>query len=328
MPTIRKRKTGYQAIVRLARHQPQSQIFDTKARAAAWGHALEAKLRDQGKGIIKATLQDAINKFIADVCPTMKSGGNYKKRLLALSRTAGLLPVLRQVSEVTAADLTRFRDTRLAQVAIATVRKEMAILRSMFESARRDWGMLSTNPIDDVKKPPAPPDRDRLFVGDELERILAALGWKGAVETTQHQVAAALLLAFETAMRSGEILGLTWDRVHLEAQYVSLPETKNGDQRDVSLSTTAVSLLKLMKGKDKMSVFTVGDGSRDTLFRKARDKCKIKNLHFHDSRANAIVMLSKKLDIHDLARMIGHRDLNSLLIYYRQTATTIAARLG
>lgn len=35
----------------------------------------------------------------------------------------------------------------------------------------------------------------------------------------------------------------------------------------------------------------------DALFRKARDRCGIVDLHFHDSRANAITMLARHLDI-------------------------------
>lgn len=284
-------------------------------------------MRDLKRGIVKATLQDAIDRYIKEVCPDIKSGPNYAKRLKALARVHGLLPTLRQIGDVTAQDLSAFRDKRLAVVAVATVRKEMTILRSVFESARRDWGMIATNPIGDVKKPPAPPSRDRLFGGDELTRITCQLGYTDKVETLQHQVAVALLLAFETAMRSGEIVGLTWPRVHLEARYVSLPETKNGDSRDVPLSTKAVALLKQLQGIDPVQVFTVTDASRDALFRKARDACKIHNLHFHDSRANAITRLAKKLDIHDLARMIGHRDLKSLLIYYRKSASDIAGDL-
>jgi integrase len=328
MPTIRKRDSGYQAIIRIAGHPPQSQVFDTKARAQAWGYAVEAELRAIRRGTIKATLQDAIDKYILYVCPTHKSGQNEVKRLKALAKTPGLLPVLRNLPDVTAKDLSRFRDVRLEQVSVATVRKEMGILRSVLESARRDWGMIQTNPMSDVKRPPAPPHRSRLFVGDELPRIVAALGYVDEVETLQHEVAVALLLAFETAMRAGEIIGLTWNRVHLDAQYVTLPETKNGDSRDVALSTRAVELLQKMQGVDPVTVFTVTPASRDALFRKARDACKIKDLHFHDSRANAITALSKKLDIHDLARMIGHRDYKSLAIYYRKTASDIAKSLG
>lgn len=283
-------------------------------------------MREQAKGIVRATFQDAIDKYITDVAPTHKGGTNEIKRLKALSSTVGLLPVSKQLPDVTSQDLSKFRDKRLEQVSIATVRKEMTIIRSVLESARRDWGMVAVNPIADVKKPPSPPNRNRLFVGDELERILVALDYKGAVTTLQHQVAVALLLAFETGMRAGEILGLEWCRVF--PRYVTLPETKNGDQRDVPLSTKAVELLTLMRGKDKQFVFTITAASLDALFRKARDKCDIKNLHFHDSRANAITALSKKLDVLDLARMIGHRDIKNLMIYYRKTASDIANRLG
>lgn len=329
MPTIIKRANGYQCRVRLAGHEPQSAIFDTKARAAAWGHAVEAKLRDQARGIVRATLQDAIDKYIKDVCPEHASGDNEAKRLRALAKMVPpVLPVLRNLPDVTAQDLSRFRDARLAVVSVATVRKEMTIIRSVLESARRDWGMIATNPIADVKRPPAPPDRKRLMLPAERDKIAAACGFEGQVTTTTHQVAVAMLLALETAMRAGEMLGLTWADVHLQAQYVSLPKTKNGDQRDVPLSTRAVDLLAAMVGVDAVKVFTITSASLDALFRKVRDACKLDDLHFHDTRATALTNLSKKLDVLELARMVGHRDLKSLMIYYRPTASTLAAKLG
>ena len=329
MPTPTKRANGtWQIKIRLAGHPAESQVFDSKTKGMAWGYAREAELRAQGKGLVKATFQDAVDKYIKDVCPTHKSGDNEAKRLMALCKMPGLLPVLRPLTEVTAVDLSRFRDTRLEQVSVATVRKEMTIIRSALESARRDWGMLESNPISDVKKPPAPPDRKRLFTEDETKRILLALNYHGNVTTLQHQVAVALLLAFETGMRAGELLGMTWCAVNLDARYVTLPETKNGDQRDVSLSSKAIDLISKLKGLDKTYVFTVTSASLDALFRKAREKCGIENLHFHDSRANAITALSQKLDVLDLARMIGHRDIKNLMIYYRKSATLIANKLG
>ena len=51
-------------------------------------------------------------------------------------------------------------------------------------------------------------------------------------------------------------------------------------------------------------------------------------LHFHDSRAEAIWRLSKKFDVMELARVIGHRDLRSLMIYYQVSADELADRLG
>lgn len=45
-------------------------------------------------------------------------------------------------------------------------------------------------------------------------------------------------------------------------------------------------------------------------------------------RAVALTKLSKKLNVLELAKMIGHRDTKSLMIYYRETADEIADKLG
>jgi integrase len=55
-------------------------------------------------------------------------------------------------------------------------------------------------------------------------------------ENFTQQIMIAFLLAIETAMRAGEIRGLTWDRVYLMNRYVTLNETKNGTKRHVPLS--------------------------------------------------------------------------------------------
>ena len=75
-------------------------------------------------------------------------------------------------------------------------------------------------------------------------------------------------------------------------------------------------------------MFGLSDQLRDALFRKSRDRCELPNLHFHDARAEAIWRLSKKLDVMELARVIGHRDLKSLLLYYQTSADELAAKLG
>ena len=75
--------------------------------------------------------------------------------------------------------------------------------------------------------------------------------------------------------------------------------------------------------------WTVTSASLDALFRKARGRCGIEDLHFHDSRAEALTRLSEKVDVLTLAKISGHRDINLLSrVYYRITAAQIALRLG
>jgi len=77
-----------------------------------------------------------------------------------------------------------------------------------------------------------------------------------------------------------------------------------------------------------VNVFTVDNESLSTLFRRARIKTGIEDLHFHDTRYQAITNLSKKLTVIQLSRVVEHRDLKSLIIYYNETATELAGLLN
>jgi integrase len=48
---------------------------------------------------------------------------------------------------------------------------------------------------------------------------------------------------------------------------------------------------------------------------------------FHDSRHEAITRLASKLNVLELARMVGHTNINQLRTYYNATAEDIASRL-
>jgi integrase len=215
-------------------------------------------------------------------------------------------------------------------VSAASVRREWNLLHHAFNIAVNEWKWLTENPMKGVRRPAPPQPRDRRISQDEIDRLLFALGYEHeqTLATLTARVGAAMLFAIETAMRAGEITGLTWERVNLEKRFVRLPKTKNGTARDVALSTEAVRILhKLGANQSDESVFGLESPQIDALFRKAKGRALIHDLHFHDTRHEAITRLSKKLDVLDLARMVGIRDLRILMVYYNATATEIAARL-
>ena len=57
-----------------------------------------------------------------------------------------------------------------------------------------------------------------------------------------------VVFAIENTMGRGEILSLTWENVNLEKRYVHLPDTKNGDSRNVLLSPEPTRLLSNLSG--------------------------------------------------------------------------------
>lgn len=319
MASIRPRGSSWRAEL-YKNGQRESETFPTKRQAIAWAQQREAEL--VGQRLPDHTVAEALRRYAREVAPKHK-GERWeivRLSLLERDRLASVdLPALRPIH------ISEWRERRLQAVSGASVRREMNLLQSVFKWCRRDWGWLAIDPMKDVDKPPSPTGRRRRISQEEIDRLTIALGYNGGEpQTVSDRIALAFLFAVETAMRSGEILGLRWEDVG--AKSVVLPATKNGDVRRVPLSTRAREILSLLPKEGQ--VFGLNSAQRDTLFRKARDRAQIENLHFHDSRAEAIWRLSKKLDVMELARVIGHRDLKSLLFYYQTSADELADRLG
>lgn len=333
MASYRKRGTSWQASV-YVNGVRDSATRKTKAEAVAWATAREAELT--GKRLPDHTVGDALEHFGRDVSPSRKGAKWELLRIGAFARDP-LASV--RLPSLSAQDLASWRDRRLKSVAAGSVRREFNVLRAALRLARLEWGWLREDVCSAVKMPIAPPSRKRRIPGDQIERICAALGLSAGLvaETTENRIGLAFLFALETAMRAGEILGMTWADVREKS--VTLPRTKNGDVREVPLSMRAREILAVLRARafganlsefptgcaDR--VFDINPSTRDTLFRRAVKLCEIDNLHFHDSRAEAIWRLSKKLGVMDLARVIGHRDLKSLMIYYNASADSLADML-
>ncbi len=314
----------------------RSATFPTKAQATAWALETESALvglkRVGATGVTVAknqgmTVAEVIERYISEVAPRHKGGARETKALRKIVREQTWLTDM-PLNEVTHGDVARFRDLRLKHVSGATVAREMVMLGSMFQTACREWGAAENNPARGVRKPQQPQGREVRIPPEVADKIADSLGMFPAIRPTlkKHQVGLAFLIALETGMRKGEILGLTWDRVRLADRYVILDQTKNGRSRHVPLSPEAVRLLRLAEGAegvDPVRVFTVSSGVADTIFRKYRPS-ELGYIHFHDSRHEAVFRLSRKLPVLDLARMIGHQDMKMLLRYYNPSTAEIA----
>jgi integrase len=301
-----------------------SKVLPTKQEAAGWALRAEAELA--GRSLPAVTLAQALQRYAREVSATHRGQRWEAVRIRKLMRDP---LALRRLDSLSAAELSAWRDRQLQVLAPSSVAREMTLLRSVFETARRDWHWLRVNAWREVRWPKAPPARRRRIAAAEVEAMTRALGLGDplAADTASQRVGLAFLFALETAMRSGEIVGLRWADLDLAARTARLARTKNGDPREVPLSTRAVELLRLLPAGTG-PVFGLSGAVRDALWRRARDAAGVVDLHFHDSRAEAIWRLSKRLDVLQLARVIGHRDPRSLMLYYHESAADMALRLG
>ena len=204
-----------------------------------------------------------------------------------------------------------------------------------------------------VVHPSAQRTRGRTRANDELARVIAA--------TESPWLPIIVTLAVETAMRRGEIVGLRWEHVDLARRVAHLPSTKNGSKRDVPLSQVAVAALSellpasgtegrqrkppLVPASLRGRVFGVrGDGITQA-FNRALQRARVEyerecsehgktphpaflnDLRFHDLRHEATSRLAAKFQLHELAKITGHRDTRMLLRYYHPDASELAKRL-
>lgn len=300
----------------------QTRTFRTKARGREWATQVEAGITGETRASGKHTLLDAMRRYAAEVSPTKRGGRWEKVRLKALEGDPPHDLVKRPMAQIESDHLGAWRDRRLKEVAPATVRREMNLLASVFELARTEWKWVRVNPLRDVKKPLEPPARRRGVKSSEFVAIRERLTGPAGRE-----VAAGFELGIETGMRAGEMWSLEPEQIDLDTAVAHLEMTKNGDARDVALSERAVEIIQGLLADGRPTLFTITNAVRDALFRKARDAAGIPDIHFHDSRSEAVIRLSKQLDVLELAEQIGHRDLNSLQSYYRQPASERAKRL-
>ena len=322
---IKRGKTWRAFIVR--RGVRKSGTFKTKAEAVAWATQEEADImlgrHEQYQG---RTFFDLLERYAATIS-VKKRGGQWESSRIAAIMQDKLASV--PCRELGARHFAQWRDEKLARVSPASVNRYINILSHVCHVAVNEWQWLEDNPLKTVRRPPQPKPRDRRISSEEIERIILASGYKyeHPPETSRERVGAIFLFAIETAMRAGEMVKMQWKDVDVERRVVFLPETKNGSSREVPLSTEAVRILCQMMPQSG-SVFRLTVTNLGNVFRKMKSQVMIDDLHFHDTRHEAITRLARKLDVLDLARMVGHRDLKQLMVYYNATAEELAKRLG
>lgn len=358
MGSIIKRDSGkWWARVRAAGYPPQSRTFELKKDAERWVTATERELETSGfvdrREAERTTLRTVLKRYLAEVTPGKKSKDFETIKIGVLQGDKALADL--KMSAITSSAVAAWRDRRAKKVGAATIIRELGILSAVLNHARREWDIHVENPIRYVKRPPAPRARDRRLSIEEETYLLGALaevprkadGTFGSGGSRNPWLAPLILLALETAMRRGELLSLQWQHIDLKRQVAHLPDTKNGEARDIPLSSRAVAILKDLPRAITGEVFPVTPMAVKMGFVHALKRARAKYLkdcaeagrqpspkflddvHFHDLRHEATSRLANKLpNLIELSAVTGHKDLRMLKRYYHPKAEDLAKKLG
>lgn len=338
MASIRQRGIFWEARVRRNGLPSLSRSFKTKTDARAWATIIESEIE---RGIYidrseaeKNTLGDLLKRYITDVSSQKKGHNSESYRLISLQRD----PIAKiKVAGLSGKLMAEWRDKRLKVVSGSTVNRDLNLISHVINVARKEWGVHVENPVAMIRRPPENRARNRRLVAGEEEKLLAELvlsarSERGTFEaggTHNPWVRPLVVLALETAMRRSELLALCWDDVFLADRYVTLHDTKNGESRDVPLSTCAYTVLAGLPRHISGRVFPITGEAIKKVFSRAVVRAGLGDFHFHDLRHEATSRIAEKLDnVLELSAVTGHKTLAMVKRYYHPRAKDLARKLG
>lgn len=321
MATIQKTASGKWKFTATVNYKQHTKTFATKAEGYVWEENLRA-----GKGKTPSITFGKLLEKYRDEVSSKKKGERWESIRIGLFLRDKIADI--KISDLSKATFADWRDRRLKEVSALSVLREWALLSHCLQIAVNEWEYLTENPMKGLKKPKGEPPRDRLISQDEIERLCFALNYSpdATLSTMTSRVGAAFMFAIETAFRAQEICNLKWSDISGRVARISDSKTYSGI-REVPLSKAALHIIEQCKGIDDDYVFKISTSQLDALFRKAKGLANITDLHFHDTRHLAITRLASKLEVLELARVVGHKDLKMLLVYYNKKATDLVSKL-
>lgn len=327
MASIRFRNNKWQVRVTRKGHKAETQTFLTKVDAEKWSRSIESEM-DRGSFISrtpaeKITLKEIITLYMTEVSPTHRG---YETEIIKLRAMQRHKMSSLSLANVTPKVIAEYRDDRLITCKANTVIRDLAVLSSIFTHCIKEWQYSITNPVLAIRKPAMPRGRDRVLDLIEEEKLLhSMLPIKNRNIYMRHLT----IVALESGMRRGELLGLEWKNINLDKRVAYLSLTKNGTSRYVPLSQRAIQELKSMPVSISGKVFPIDKYAMGYCFIRACKRAGIENLHFHDLRHTAITRLSQKLpNLIELASVTGHKNVQMLARYYHPKAEDLALKIG
>lgn len=180
------------------------------------------------------------------------------------------------------------------------------------------WDYLIKNPLINLKKLKNVNQNECYWMPHEVLKFL------NSVKDDEHYYL--YVVALNTGMRRGELLGLQWDKVNLEKRQIEISRsrdryglkscTKTGKTVFVPMNDTTHRILSVLKFELRSLDYVFVDKNGKTpdlehlstrLFKKAVEKAGVKMIKFHNLRSTfAANFCMSGGDIYTLSKILGH----------------------
>lgn len=252
------------------------------------------------------TMAEVLDRYKAEVSD-LQSANTRRQRTWQLAKLRKSFGGMRP-DAITTEHLYRYLEERTQSGAPVAANRELSLLSSVFRKAIR-WRYVKTNPVREIERNPERP-RDRYVTDAEFDAVL---------KTAPAPVRNAMMLAYLTGQRIGDLLALKWE--HIDADGVHFRQQKTGKRLIIEISPTLQRVLDDCKGIESDYVLCNRHGTPWTGFsmsaRFRRHVAKViqageikESFTFHDLRARAASDSDGSL--------LGHNDPRTLHRYYKR----------
>jgi integrase len=243
-----------------------------------------------------------------------------------------------KIKAITHSDVERYKLARLdtptkrGARAIATVNRELELMRAMMRFAKREgWltrsafemGEPLINKADETR-------RERVLTHDEEKRLLDACTRHDANGRQRRlHLRFLIICALDTSLRKNEMLQLSWHDTDLQNRLIKVraKNSKTARARTVAMTPRLYEELErlwLQSDRDSESkVFGIKDNVKNSFASACRD-ADIEGFRFHDMRHTAITrMVAAGVAAMEIMKVSGHTQMTTFAIYINPTEQTV-----
>lgn len=287
-------------------------------------------------------------------CPLEKKSYEQERSIIKIWQSTSLAH--RPIATIKNSDLIRIRDEWLKHLKPSTIVRRFAVLSHLYTVAIKDWlwNYLEVNPVQLIRKPSVKDERNRrvydqirIIGSNPIECPQSEVDWI-VRETKSNTLPTLIILAIETAMRRSELTSIYREHIDFNQGTIYVPQSKNGYSRLIPLSPIARHALirYLSNNNHSNKVFNISATAVTRAFIRARRKAKCRyrslclhknqepntnyftDFRWHDLRHEATSRLATVYEMHELAKITGHKDTRMLLRYYHPDVHVLNQKLA
>jgi integrase len=228
------------------------------------------------------------------------------------------------LSQLTPLVLFEYIEQQKKLYTASTVNKSITIVNIALNFAERFLGIsLNKNPLKFIKRL-----KESQFIGQVIEQHEEVLLLKHAEFSKLYWLKTAIILGIDCGLRRGEILKLKAEDVNFKNNTAVLKDTKNGETREIGLSSRAIKELKKLPVSIDGKLFPCKRSDTFTFYYNQLKRWSGVKKRFHDTRHTfASRSTTSGWSITEIAAQGGWKQLQVLKRYTHIKAEYLAKKM-